>query len=62
MCESRQFIRVPDGHSWRVWRTANCYFSDVGNPNREELANFDNDERNVIHERAVTPRSHPVKD
>ena len=27
-----------------------------------ELANFDNDERNVIHERAVTPRSHPVKD
>ena len=27
-----------------------------------ELANFDNDERNVIHERAVTPRSHTVKD
>ena len=27
-----------------------------------ELANFDNDERNVIHERAVSPRCHPVKD
>jgi hypothetical protein len=27
-----------------------------------ELANFDDDERNVIHERAVTPRCHAVKD
>src|SRR4029077_6142806 len=26
-----------------------------------ELANFDNDERNVIHERGVTPRTHPAK-
>ena len=27
-----------------------------------ELANFDNDERNVIHEGAVTPRGYPVND
>jgi hypothetical protein len=27
-----------------------------------ELANFNNDERNVIHERAVAPRSHAIKD